>query len=667
MKASLLTSIKAKIISLMLLGIAGMVISTATNTFFDHQKNRNIEIGRYSQQISQIILESMMLEELFIGNSDNELLPRIAALDEEMNQTLEAIKTASEVPEILKAADDIATLNRGHDEMFHTTSAKLTLFNQIQEKFKNTDDQLIEALQMVINRINAKETALLIDDEYLPSEEKLMREKMKDFIAFDSGKTVNILNLFIFADVETYQKRSLAFAKQQDKMIEELTNILGLAKSDYLNQAWSKIYGLIKNNREQEKLLFETWSAKQKLLGELKSNGSRIQVAATRIVNLTKENIEQSKRSSNMIVTAISLLGLAAMIFVGVMIIIAIVKPINTTVNMLKDIAEGEGDLTSRLESKNRDEIAELAHWFNLFIGKVQTIINEVAAQVSQLNSSAAQLSQLATGMSAGAEQVLSKANNVAAAAEEMSGNTGNIAGTTGQAAENVNLSATAIQEMTTVINEIAGNTAKARAITFESVNQTNNANRQVSELGAAAQEIGKVIESISSISSQVNLLALNATIEAARAGEAGKGFAVVANEIKELAQQTAAAADEIQERVEGIQHSTGGTVKEIEAVTLKVNEVNEIVSTIAAAIEEQSTTTREIAEKIVGVSENLSEVNDNINQSSTVAAEIAAEIAEVTGATRELTDNSTQVKQQSSDLTQLAAQLDKIVRQFKI
>ncbi|MBN2706438.1 MAG: methyl-accepting chemotaxis protein, partial [Deltaproteobacteria bacterium] len=398
MKASILTSIKAKIISLMLLGIAGMVISTATNTFFDHQKNRNIEIGRHSQRISQIILESMMLEELFIGSSDNELLPRIAALDEDMNHTLEAIKTASAVPEILKAAADIAALNTGHDEIFHTTSEKLIFFNQTREKFKKTDDQLIEALQMVINQINAKETAMLIDDGYIPSEEKLMREKMKDFFAFDSGKTVNILNLFIFADVETYQKRSLAFAKQQDRMIDELTNILGLAKSDYLNQAWGKIYGLIQNNREQEKLLFETWTAKQKLLQELKNNGSRIQAAAAHIVNLTKENIEQSKRSSKMIVTAISLLGLAAMIFVGVMIIIAIVKPINTTVNMLKDIAEGEGDLTSRLESKNRDEIAELAHWFNLFIGKVQTIINEVAAQVSQLNSSAAHLSQLSAG-----------------------------------------------------------------------------------------------------------------------------------------------------------------------------------------------------------------------------------------------------------------------------
>ena len=133
------------------------------------------------------------------------------------------------------------------------------------------------------------------------------------------------------------------------------------------------------------------------------------------------------------------------------------------------------------------------------------------------------------------------------------------------------------------------------------------------------------------------------------------------------MAQQTADAAGEIKERVEGIQNTTKGTVTEIETVTVKVNEVNEIVSMIAAAIEEQSVTTREIADNIVGVSENLSEVNDNISQSSTVASDIAREIAEVTASTGELTDSSAQVNLQSTELSNLASQLEKIVKQFKI
>ena len=584
-----------------------------------------------------------------------------------MQTTLDVIKNTSDNPEILKEIEEITSLANKHADIFGDTSRTLALLNKTRLNFKETNDAIIASLNNVMHKIDEKETMMLMEAEYISTEEKLVRAKMKDFIAFDGSKTVNLLNLFIFSDTKSYLQQTQSLTTQLAKMVEDTESLLGLANSEELSQAWKKITNLIKTNKTQESLLYKTWNTKQELLKTLAVNGDEIQTAASRIVNLTKGSIEKSNKTSRLTGIIISLVGLAAMLIIGLLVISAIVKPIRSTVNMLKDIAEGEGDLTSRLEINSRDEIGELANWFNQFIGKVQTIITEVSDQVSLLNNSATNLSEISNGLSAGAEQMSSKASNVAAAAEEMSSNTGNIATTTGQATENVNLTATAIQEMTSVINEIADNTAKARTITIESVAQTSSANQQVNELGGAAQEIGKVIETITSISSQVNLLALNATIEAARAGEAGKGFAVVANEIKELAQQTADAAGEIQERVEGIQKSTKGTVLEIETVTVKVNEVNEIVSNIAAAIEEQSAATREIADNIVGVSQNLNEVNNNITQSSTVAADIASEIAEVTSATQELTDNSSHVNRQSTELSSLADQLEKIVKQFKI
>ncbi len=667
MKTSIFTSIRAKIISLMLLGIAGMVVITATNTIFDLKKNQNIEVGRSSQMIAQTILQSMMLEEQFIASSDTTKLASIKTLQKEMQATLNSIKSTTDNCEILEVIEQISSLTSTHAETFNKTSENLTLLNKTRLNFKKTDDAIIAELNKIMQEIDEKETMMLMEAEYISTEEKLVRAKMKDFIAFDSGKTVNLLNLFIFGETKSYLLQIQDFTSQLSKMFEDTESLLSLANSEELNQAWKKITNLINTNKTQESLLYKIWTSKQELLKNLAANGDKIQIAASQIVNLTKNSIEKSNKTSRLTGIIISLVGLAAMLLIGLMVIGAIVKPIRNTVNMLKDIAEGEGDLTSRLEINSRDEIGELANWFNQFIGKVQKIITEVADQVNLLNNSATNLSDISTGMSAGAEQMSSKASNVATAAEEMSSNTGNIAVTAGQATENVNLTATAIQEMTSVINDIADNTAKARSITIDSVAQTTSANQQVNELGGAAQEIGKVIETITSISSQVNLLALNATIEAARAGEAGKGFAVVANEIKELAQQTADAAGEIQERVEGIQRSTKGTVVEIETVTVKVNEVNEIVSNIAAAIEEQSAATREIADNIVGVSENLNEVNNNITQSSTVAADIASEITEVTSATQELTDNSSQVSRQSTELSNLADQLEKIVKQFKI
>lgn len=667
MKTSIFTSIRAKIIALMFLGIAGMLMVTAANTIFDLKKTRNINVAHYSQQISESILKAMMLEEQFISSNDSSILSSIKKLRGEMKTALAAIKDTTDNGEIQKITAQLDVLANKHVKIFNETSKTLNLLTKTRINFKETDDAIVAELNKTISGLNERETLLLMEGEVLPTEEKLVGSMMKDFISFDGGKTINILTLFIFSNTENYLEQTKAYTSKLQKMVGDIKNILELAKSKELNRAWERIYALMGKNQEQEHFLYKTWLTKQKLLQDLKINGDKIQAAANHIVTSAKNNIDRSIQTSRLTGMVISVVGLLATLLVGIMIIISIVKPIKNTVNMLKDIAEGEGDLTKRLEVKSRDEIGELARWFNQFIDKVQVIIAEVENQVKLLKKSATTLTELSTGMSSGAEKVLDKASYVASAAEEMSSNTGAIANTSKQATDNINMTATSVQEMTTVINEIAGNTAKARTITSESVSQTNSANQQVNELGEAALEIGKVIETITSISSQVNLLALNATIEAARAGESGKGFAVVANEIKALAQQTADAAGEIQERVESIQSTTKGTVTEIETVTVKVNEVNDIVSMIAAAIEEQSVTTREIADNIVEVSANLSEANDNISQSSTVASDIAREISEVTVSTGGLTDSSTQVNLQSNELSDLANQLEKIVKQFKI
>jgi methyl-accepting chemotaxis protein len=344
-----------------------------------------------------------------------------------------------------------------------------------------------------------------------------------------------------------------------------------------------------------------------------------------------------------------------------------ITRPIISASDMLKDIAHGKGDLTRRLTVDSRDEVGEMANWFNTFIENIQRIIGSVQENARQVNESSSELNAIAGQMSAGADQTSEKANTVAAASEEMSANMNSVAAAMEEAATNVGMVASAAEEMTATINEIAQNTEKARGITGDAVDQAANASSQVAELGAAAQEIGKVIETITEISEQVNLLALNATIEAARAGEAGKGFAVVANEIKELARQTAEATGEIKARVESIQTSTEGTVTEIGNITHVVDEVNEIVSTIATAVEEQSVTTNEIATNVSQAAQGIEEVNQNVAQSSSVTTEISKDISEVTHAANEISTSSSQISLSAESLSRLAEQLNEMVGRFKV
>ena len=372
-----------------------------------------------------------------------------------------------------------------------------------------------------------------------------------------------------------------------------------------------------------------------------------------------------SVQRNGLILTIAALLAITG---VGITLISRrITRPIITASDMLKDIAQGEGDLTRRLVVDSRDEVGEMAKWFNMFVENIQRIIGLVQQNARQVNDSSSELKTIAEQMSAGAGQTSDRANTVAAASEEMSTNMNSVAAAMEEAATNVGMVASAAEEMTATINEIAQNTEKARGITGDAVNQAASASSQVAELGTAAQEIGKVVEAITEISEQVNLLALNATIEAARAGEAGKGFAVVANEIKDLARQTAEATGEIKSRVESIQNSTEGTVTEIGGITHVVDEVNTIVSTIATAVEEQSVTTNEIASNVSQAAQGIEEVNENVAQSSSVSTEISKDISEVTQAANDISNSSSQISMSAESLNELAHQLNEMVGRFKV
>jgi methyl-accepting chemotaxis protein len=363
-----------------------------------------------------------------------------------------------------------------------------------------------------------------------------------------------------------------------------------------------------------------------------------------------------------------SLTAIAAAILGGVVLSRSITVPLAKTVKLLDSVATGDirHDVLPELLARE-DEIGMLGRSVQAVSVNLRDVVKGMTGGIEVLSSSSAELSANSGQMSQGSHEASGKAHAVAAAAEQMTANVVSVAAGMEQTTVNLGHVASATEQMTATIGEIAGNSEKARRITEDATRQAARISEQMNQLGAAAQQIGKVTETITEISSQTNLLALNATIEAARAGSAGKGFAVVANEIKELAQQTARATEDIKGRIAGVQSSTAGGIAEIDKVSQIIHEVSDIVSSIAAAIEEQSTVTKDIARNIAEASLGVQDANKRVSEASQATAEIAREIVVVDRAAGQMAEGSGQVQSSANGLSKVAEQLQLTVHRFQV
>ncbi|MBN1172164.1 MAG: methyl-accepting chemotaxis protein [Micromonosporaceae bacterium] len=227
------------------------------------------------------------------------------------------------------------------------------------------------------------------------------------------------------------------------------------------------------------------------------------------------------------------------------------------------------------------DEFGRVQRALQTAIHHLRATVQAVAGSAARMEDSAQSLSTASWRLSASTEQQSQRAAAVGEAG--------------GRISRSVQAVATGSEEMTSSIREIARNATEAAKSGRDAVGAAGNANETVERLGASSAEIGNVIKLITSIAEQTNLLALNATIEAARAGDAGKGFAVVAGEVKDLAQESAKAAEGISQKIENIQGETSRAVAAIAGISELIAHINEYQTTIASAVEEQAATSRPV------------------------------------------------------------------------
>ena len=417
----------------------------------------------------------------------------------------------------------------------------------------------------------------------------------------------------------------------------------------HANDQVTKLVLQARNAESHQAVIEKSNPAFEALLGAINQRQSEV------ARNLAEDAASVQARSSRLATTIFASVAAGVLVLVvwGLALVRGVSKALNSMITMVKDVAEGEGDLTKRLEIISRDELGDLAKWFNLFLEKIHGIISQVSGTAAQVASASEEVSSSAALQAQGADTQKNQTSHVATAMQQMSSTVQQVSDSCTRAAQASRQAAETAREGGSVV-ETALTTMHSIA---EAVTSTS---KKMGDLGKSSEKIGRVAAVIDDIADQTNLLALNAAIEAARAGEEGRGFAVVADEVRKLAERTTTATKEIAQMIKTIQDGTRNAVDALESGSRQVEEG--VASTARAG---------ESLQKIIHMSEEVGSMITHIAAAATEQSGAAAEVNRNMDQISELVKESAVASQESAkacqDLSELAMALENMVGNFKL
>ncbi|WP_281560812.1 methyl-accepting chemotaxis protein [Thalassomonas sp. RHCl1] len=330
-----------------------------------------------------------------------------------------------------------------------------------------------------------------------------------------------------------------------------------------------------------------------------------------------------------------------------------LMQPINHLTLAIKDISQGDGDLTKRLSVDSQDEIGQLSHHFNAFIDTIHDSMKQVHQTAGALDQHINSVRQSALSGIAMAEQQLSRGDSVSSAISELN-----------SSAQEISSNAVTASNLTSAMQEQSREGVDALSNNIHSIEHLSTtmgqSSGEIEKLATEAQNIGNILDVIKGVSSQTNLLALNAAIEAARAGEAGRGFAVVADEVRQLAQRTQDATGEIEVMIDNLQNGTGAVV-----TSMGQSQENSATSVEMAGLADEKM--QQIIQSLTQVDIENHAVSDATQQQAAVIKSIDEDILQLMELNQQGVSNLQQTQNACDGLQQEFAGLNTLVGQFKV
>ena len=375
-------------------------------------------------------------------------------------------------------------------------------------------------------------------------------------------------------------------------------------------------------------------------------------MASNLMVSASKSIVETSNRIFVLIFISMivgSFVALAIVLFM----IIDIVRPLNKFIFLIKNLTEGDGDLTKRVDAKTKDEFGLLAGYINTFISNVQHIIKEVQQVSHEVTSGSNQLASVA-------EELQSTFSSQTDQMADISMNMINLSSLSEQVSSSLTQSSSRLQNTTSLTQDGAVSLASIRREMKLISENTNNLAKTITTLAESSEDIGRILTVINDIADQTNLLALNAAIEAARAGEAGRGFAVVADEVRKLAERTSTATNEISTIITSFQQESVSAAKNMETTSKSIDSGSNKVEKTLSGFKDVVEGINNANNDIVNITTMVDEQNTSIQDVTSNASSINAGISESNAAITEVASTIEHLQSKTSSL-------ESILNQFKV